>query len=205
MKRTLSGNAQYPGMAYLKRLLTTGSVLRNPGCEKLLKISLITRKLDCAELNLQDLGVISAYYEEEIAPANENTPHSPLNSMICSYQAVILPVIGVKEERCKVCGWRYPLLYGLGDQQRHAALARLRECHKDILAYRRIRGDIKRLYARLDREPVMISEDLLMKMRYSSVTLCAFCGKQLEGYWGQFKKQHLDSCKDRLHLPKALS
>ena len=205
MKRTLPGNAQYQGIAYLKRILTTGSVLRHPGSEKLLTISLITRKLDCAELNLQDLGVISAYYVEEITPANGNSQNSPVDSIICSYQTELLPVIGVIEECCKVCGWRYPLLYGLGDKQRHAALARLRECHKDILAYRRIRGDIKRLYARLDREPVMISEDLLLKMRYSSVTICAFCGKQLEGYWGQFKKQHLDSCKDRLHLPKALS
>lgn len=195
MKRTLHGNAQYQGIAYLKRILTTGSVLRDPGCENLLNISLITRKLECEELNLQDLGVISDYYEEETTPVNGNSQNSPWDSIICSYKAEILPVIGAIGERCKVCDWKFPLLYGLGDKQRHAALARLRECHKDILAYRRIRGDIKRLYARLDQEPVMISENLLLKMRYSSVTICPFCGKQLEGYWGQFKKQHLDSCK----------
>lgn len=205
MKRDSSGNARYQGIACLKRLLTTGSVQRNLGSDRLLGISRVARHDSCLSADLQDLGTISTL-ESDVNITNDHILSTSLTSSISRCGTGLFPLTGTEEPLCKVCGWRFPFLYGPEDKLKHAALARLRECHKDIVAYRRVRGEIKRLHARLAREQPCFSEDLLLKVRYSSVKLCPYCGEKLTDYWGQFKKLHLDSCKKaRLTLPKALS
>lgn len=155
--------------------------------------------------DLQDLGSICTL-ASDVNVTNDQISATPLISSISPYEPGKFPVLGTTvEQRCKVCGWTFPFLYSTEDKLRHAALARLRECPKDILAYRRVRGEIKRMQARLAREQTCFAEDLLLKVRYGSVKLCPYCGEKLADHWGQFKKMHLDCCKNRLTLPKALN
>lgn len=94
---------------------------------------------------------------------------------------------------CPLCSWHFPAIFSSEDKQRHISL---KTCQMDKADYRKLLSEVRKMANRLEKEPILTCEDAEMSRKYRDLKCCPKCKKGMEGFWGQFKKRHMEECRE---------
>ena len=97
------------------------------------------------------------------------------------------------EAFCPLCSWHFPAIFSSDDRQRHISL---KTCQMDKADYRKLLSEVRKMATRLEKEPILTTEDAEMSRKYRDLKNCPKCKKGMEGFWGQFKKRHMEECRE---------
>ena len=194
-------NATERMLERLKHHITTGALTVKLGCDGLSRITVVPSRPE-RQSKLQDLGAFTKNSIpfplcdfEDLRAQAALPPDLPVTP---EQEIKVVPLIPSplrkEPESCEVCKWSYPLSFTASAKQRHQELAQRGQCAKDCAAFRhREERKAKQL---MEKEKLMNGEDPQLE-QFREVRNCPHCGKNLEGSWGHFKRDHLLGCEAR--------
>lgn len=186
----------------LKHHITTGALSVKLGCEGLSRITVVPSRPE-RQSKLQDLGAFTKNSIpfplcdlEELRAQAALPPHpsvAPEQETKAVLQEIASP-LQKDPEGCGVCKWQYPASFTASAKQRHQELAQRGQCAKDCAAFRH--REERKAKQMMEKEKLMNGEDPQLE-QFREVRSCPHCGKNLEGSWGPFKRDHLLECEAR--------
>lgn len=196
-------NATERMLERLKHHITTEVLNVKLSCEGLYRITVVPRRPE-RQSKLQDLGAFTKNsisfplcdFEDlraqaTLPPYSSVTPEQEIKAIPLQE---IAPPLQKESDCCEVCKWSYPLSFTASAKQRHQEMAQRGQCAKDCTAFRhREERKAKQL---MEKEKLMNGEDPQLE-HFREVRSCPHCGKNLEGSWGHFKRDHLLGCEAR--------
>lgn len=165
----------------LRQLLTRGSLYTSLGNESLLRIRQVPYFPAQSDRAKQ---VFSIHYESA----------SPPSKSVSAGKSDEVAENADFGEICPICKWHFPAIYSEADRQRHISL---QTCQTDKAEHKKLQSEVKKMSQRLEKEPIFLSEDTELSRKYREMRTCPKCSKQMEGFWGQLKKRHLEECGKR--------